>query len=216
MRIRDERVTVIAPSGAKVGSTFRSIQIQATPAIGVDVLKGKRIQMYKVFFVTCIAGAMSFSVTHADVVDSFEIGSGASTSTFLFQFTNGNQYLYEVSYDEPMSGQDVVEFIMNEQAGYFVADIVSYSFGDVLNGLGIGDDFDEGFGTPPDYLDYWHYWTKDDVVDEWESSFVGFGDRTVTDGSWDGWVFNSNDAPVPAGASLITLSCLATTRRRRR
>ena len=174
------------------------------------------MQMKEFLVVTCIAGAMSVSLSHADVVESFEIGSGASTSSFLFQFTNGNQYLYEVSYDEPMSGQDAVEFIMNEQAGYFVADIVTYSFGDVLNGLEIGGDFDEGFGNPPDYLDYWHYWTKDDVMDQWESSFVGFSDRTITDGSWDGWVFNSNDAPVPAGASLITLSCLAATRRRRR
>ena len=192
------------------------ILFQATPAVGVDVLVGKGKEMNRVFAVTCIAGAMSFNASHAEVVDTFEIGSGESTSSFLFQFTNGNQYLYEVSYDEPMTGQSAVEFMMAEQPEYFIADIISYSFGDALNGLVIGDDSDEGFGTPPDYLDYWHYWTKEDGLDSWESSFVGFGDRTISDGSWDGWVFNSNDAPIPAGASFITLSCMAAVRRRRR
>ena len=172
--------------------------------------------MNRVAFITCAACAVTCASSQADVIETFELGTGGSMSSFVFQFTNGNQYEYELSYDEPMSGQSAVEFIMNEQSGYFIADIVSYSFGDALNGLVIGDDSDEGFGSPPDYLDYWHYWTKEDVTESWESSFVGFGDRMISDGSWDGWVFNSNDAPIPAGAGFITLSCMVGMRRRRR
>ena len=173
-------------------------------------------KMKRTLAITCSVSALFSTVSHADVIETFEIGTGNSTSSFVFQFTNGNQYMYQINYDESMSGQSAVEFIMEEQMDYFVADIVSYSFGDALNGLNIGDDFDAGFGTAPEYLDYWHYWTKEDQTENWESSFVGFGDRMITDGSWDGWVFNSNDAPVPAGASLITLSCVGAMRRRRR
>jgi hypothetical protein len=173
-------------------------------------------KMRKTLAITCAASALIISVSHADVVETFELGTGDSTSSFVFQFTNGNQYMYEVSYDAPMTGQSVIEFIMDSQVDYFVADIVSYSFGDSLNGLAIGDDFDEGFGTPPDYLDYWHYWVKEDVSESWGFSSTGFGGREISDGSWDGWVFNSNDAPVPTGASLIALSCVGVMRRRRR
>jgi hypothetical protein len=120
--------------------------------------------MRKTLAITCGASALIISLSHADVVETYELGTGDSTSSFVFQFTNGNQYMYEVSYDAPMTGQSVIEFIMDSQVDYFVADIVSYSFGDSLNGLAIGDDFDEGFGTPPDYLDYWHYWVKEDVL----------------------------------------------------
>ena len=165
---------------------------------------------------TCVVSAFVVTMSHADVVDTFEIGTGESSSSFMFQFGNGNQYMYEFNYDGTMSGQSAIEAIMNAQVGYFVPGIVSYSFGDALNGLTIGDDSDSGFGTPPDYLDYWHYWTKEIESDEWNSSFVGFGDRMITDGSWDGWVFNSNDAPVPAGATVITLASMGALRRRRR
>lgn len=191
------------------------IQFQATPAVGVDVRK-RNEKMKKTLAITCAASALIVSVSNADVAETFELGTGNSTSSFVFQFTNGNQYLYEVSYDGIMTGQDAVEFIMDSQVDYFIADIVSYSFGDALNGLTIGDDSDEGFGTPPEYLDYWHYWVKEDATASWEASFSGFGGREISDGSWDGWVFNSNDAPIPTGASLIALSCVGVMRRRRR
>ena len=130
------------------------IGLQATPAVGVYVLDENE-KMRNTLVIACGAAALMTTLSHADVIETFDLGSGDSTSSFLFQFSNGNQYLYEISYDDPMTGQDAVEFIMESLESYIVADIVSYSFGDSLNGLAIGDDFDEGFGTPPDYLDYW-------------------------------------------------------------
>ena len=152
----------------------------------------------------------------ADIVDTFEIGMGASTSSLLFQFTNGNQYLYELSYSGEMTGREAFDVISDAQPGFFIPDIDVYSFGDSLTGLEIGSDADSGFGTPPDYLDYWHYWIRDSDLEPWDFASIGFSDRYLSDGSWDGWVFGSALAPVPGSASVLALISLSAVRKRRR
>ena len=169
-------------------------------------------------FTNCMVMVTLASVTvevSADIVSEFDLGTGANTSTVLFQFTNENQYLYTIRYDDPMTGRTVFDLISNEQPGYFVPDIQTFSFGDSLFGLAIGDDEDAGFGTAPEYLDYWHYWTKESESAEWEFSMIGFSDRILSDGSVDGWVFNSNDAPIPAPAAISAVLGLGLIRRRR-
>jgi MYXO-CTERM domain-containing protein len=151
----------------------------------------------------------------ADYVETFEIGDGALRSSILFQFTNANQYLYNINYNDELTGRTAFDFILAEQPDYFAPNIDTFSFGDVLVGLSIGTDSDAGFGTPPDYLDYWHYWTKNDNPAAWDASMIGFSDRALTNGSWDGWVFNSNDAPIPAPAGIAILAGLLRARRRR-
>ena len=168
---------------------------------------------------SCMAGLLSAclasSWTSAEVIETYQIGEGSSTSSIVFQFTNGNQYLYEVSYSDDLTGREVFDVISDAQPGFFIPDITVYDFGDSLTGLEIGSDSDSGFGTPPDYLDYWHYWVRDSGQDPWEFSSVGFSDRDLSDGSWDGWVFNSNLAPVPGSATVLILSGMLSTRRRR-
>ncbi|MFM7052675.1 MAG: hypothetical protein ACKOYN_11185, partial [Planctomycetota bacterium] len=61
-------------------------------------------------------------------------------------------------------------------------------------------------------------WTRGAAGTAWAESFVGFGDRAVANGSWDGWVFDSASAPqaVPApGAIAIAAVALLGVRRRR-
>ncbi len=162
--------------------------------------------------VTCLAG----STLHAEVVGEFEIGIGDSTSTSIVQFGNLNQYIFTINYDGSPTGRDVFDLMVEELPGFVIPEIESYDFGDFLYGLSIGDDHDEGFGTPPEYFDYWHYWTKDSMADEWESSLVGFSDRFLSDGSVDGWVFDSGDAPIPAPSTFIALLGAGSIRRRRK
>ena len=166
------------------------------------------------FVAMIVCGAVTSSLL-GEIVDEFDLGTGANTSTILFQFTNENQYLYTIRYDDPMTGRTVFDLISDEQPGYFVPDIQTFSFGDSLFGLAISDDEDAGFGTAPEYLDYWHYWTKESASAEWEFSMVGFSDRFLSDGSVDGWVFNSNNAPIPAPAAISAVLGLGLIRRRR-
>jgi len=155
---------------------------------------------------------------HASLVESFVIGSGANASFVQFQFTNNNTYLYEVRYDAPLTGRGMFDAIAVAQPSFFAFTYDSFSFGDFVTGITIGTDSDFGSGTPPDYLDYWHYWTRASETDSWNASFIGFGDRVVSDGSWDGWVFNSGSAPnaVPAPSVVALMALTGVSRRRRR
>jgi hypothetical protein len=159
----------------------------------------------------CIAGTAA-----ADLVGTWTVGTGSSSSFVQIEFGNGNTYLYECLWDGTMTGQGLFELIEGAQTGYFAYEVVSFSFGDALFGITAGGDTDAGFGTPPEYLDYWHYWTREGGGD-WNESFVGFGDRAVVDGSWDGWVFDSASAPsvVPAPGTCAILALAARRRRRR-
>ena len=166
--------------------------------------------------IVAIAIASSIiSTSYGELVDTFEVGTGEFTSEVLFQFENENQYLYKVQYSGTMTGRDLFDVMIDAQPDFFDATIDSYSFGDFLVDLTIGDDYNGGYGSPPDYLDSWQYWTSDGPFDDWASSMVGFSDRIVQDGSRDAWVFNSANAPIPAApVGFFMLGTVALRRRR--
>ncbi len=161
--------------------------------------------------------AIAASPASAELQGSYIVGTGSSASHLQFDFTNSHSYLYEVRYDGSLFGDDLLTIVAAAQPDFFAFEVTHYSFGDALTGVTIGADTDSGFGTPPDYLDYWHYWTRETSDAVWTESWTGFAERSVSDGSWDGWVFNSTGAPsaVPA-PSAFALLLIAARRRRSR
>ena len=162
------------------------------------------------------------SVAQGAIVASYTVGTGAQSSTVQFDFVTlgsgaTNTYLYEVRHDAGLFGDDLFAIIAAEQPTNFAFEVITFSFGDALFSVGIGSDSASGFGTAPDYLDYWHYWTRESAVQLWNESLIGFGDRAVSDGSWDGWVFNSGGAPatVPAPGALALFALVGLRRARR-
>lgn len=178
-----------------------------------------RLKHLKSFVIAASASVLAIGdLAQADLVGSYAVGTGASRSYLQFEFANSNTYLYEVRYDGILRGDDLFAIVAAAQPSFFSYQVVSFSFGDALFGVTIGGDSNEGFGNPPSYLDYWHYWTRASGTDAWTESFIGFADRVVANGSWDGWAFNSASAPnaVPApGALALLAGGLLTTRRRR-
>ncbi|MCH2143787.1 MAG: hypothetical protein MK082_01435 [Phycisphaerales bacterium] len=162
-----------------------------------------------------VCACLGTSGAQGEIEGEFEVGEGDLTSTIEFQFTNQNQYVYTLRHDGGLTGRDAFDIIESAQPDFFTPIIYSYDFGDFLFGLGIGSDSDEGFGTAPEYLDYWHYWTMEAGDDDWTNSMIGFSDRILLDGSSDGWVFNSNDAPIPAPATFLVALGAGLARRRR-
>lgn len=163
-----------------------------------------------------LAAALS-SLASAGLVGTFDVGNGLHASNLQFDFTNGNTYLYIVRYDGSLTGQDLLDIVKGAQPGFFDFETQSFPFGDALLGVTIGADSDAGLGTPPDFLDFWHYWIKGNVGDPWGFAPVGFADRIVSNGSWDGWVFGSNGEPssIPAPATALVILGVAIRRRRR-
>lgn len=157
---------------------------------------------------------------HADLVNRWGVGSGDSTAMIQFDFLSGNSYVVDVFFEGSLSGQEAIEMIAAEStsAGFtFNYDVISYSFGDFLVEIELDADSDYGDGSAPPYIDYWHYWSSEADA-AWEASMIGFGDRILTDGAADAWVFGTDDAPatIPAPATIAILLPAIAARRRRR
>ena len=127
-----------------------------------------------------LASALALFTTQdsrAGLVGSYTIGTGSQTSFVQFEFANQNTYLYSVRHDGNLRGSDLLAIMASGQPGFFSYQVVSFGFGDALFGVTVGADSNGGFGTPPDYLDYWHYWTRNGEAQAWATSMIGFGDR---------------------------------------
>lgn len=84
------------------------------------------------------------------------------------------------------------------------------------------DHYAEGWNTA-----FWSYWLGNSAPFDggtWDGALVGFGDRLLSDGDWDGWRFAPgfvSDAPrqpapaVPASAGLVVLAVAGLVARRR-
>ncbi|MCH2161402.1 MAG: hypothetical protein MK085_05965 [Phycisphaerales bacterium] len=168
----------------------------------------------------CLASVIAVT-SHAELVDTFTIGEGDTTAHIQFDFIVGHTYLYEIRWDgTSMTGRDVFDMIKTAQPDDFDFTYISYTFGDFLTSVTIGQDHDAGEGTtPPDYINYWHYWNRTDG-ESWQNAMSGFSDRILEDGSWDGWVFGVVDAPQeipsPGVFGLAGIAALVARGQRRR
>ena len=159
------------------------------------------------------------SVAMADLVDRWSVGSGDQTASLQFDFLDGDTYVFDISWTGELTGREAFDLITNDATDRFdfTFEVISYSFGDFLVGVGVDDAYDYGEGSPPDYVDIWNYWNADTTEDPWSFAPVGFSDRMLTDGARDGWVFGTTDAPavIPA-PGLLSAALVASLMRRRR
>lgn len=164
-----------------------------------------------------VAAAIVLSSPHAfaGIVATFDVGTGASTSTIQVDFSNGNGYLVNLSWTGSMDGFEAMQAVTAAVAGAQLQ-YDAYPFGNFVTGIGIGADYEYGTGDLWPIENYWHYWTE--VDGQWEMAMFGASDRTLTDGSKDAWVFGSSVAPqaVPAPGAIAVLAMAAVARRRRR
>ena len=162
--------------------------------------------------------AIAISNPHAfaGVVASYDVGTGASTSTIQVDFTNGNAYQVTLRWDTAMNGFDALQAATSAITGAALA-YDAYPFGNFVTGIGFDADYEYGNGDLWPIENYWHYWTE--VNGQWEMAMFGASDRMLADGSKDAWVFGSSDVPqaVPApGAAEIGAVCMWHRIRRRR
>lgn len=164
---------------------------------------------------------LSLSPAHADLIElePIQVGSGSASSFVQIEFFEGQTYLFEVFHvNAQTTGMDLLYTLDTELGDEFILDYQSFDFGNVITGLG----FDGLFESSDNEEDkWWWYWVRDSHGSEWEFSLAGVTDRIVSDGSWDGWVFGRDDAPVtikviPAPPATLALACLLFVGRRRR
>lgn len=172
--------------------------------------------MHRTVSAAAAFAAIAISNPHAfaGVVASYDVGTGASTSTVQVDFTNGNAYQVTLRWDTAMNGFDALQAATSAIAGAALA-YDAYPFGNFVTGIGFDADYEYGNGDLWPIENYWHYWTE--VNGQWEMAMFGASDRMLTDGSKDAWVFGSSDVPqaVPAPGALLALVAVARRSRRR-
>ena len=172
--------------------------------------------MHRTVSAAAAFAAIAISNPHAfaGVVASYDVGTGASTSTIQVDFTNGNAYQVTLRWDTAMNGFDALQAATSAIAGAALA-YDAYPFGNFVTGIGFDADYEYGNGDLWPIENYWHYWTE--VNGQWEMAMFGASDRMLVDGSKDAWVFGSSDVPqaVPAPGALLTLVAAARRSRRR-
>ncbi|MEE2718979.1 MAG: hypothetical protein VX727_04270 [Planctomycetota bacterium] len=156
----------------------------------------------------------------AAIIETYQVGTGFYTSAVQVDFANGNGYLFEVAWqDAGTTGWDLLLTIADELEVVDL-DYSTSEWGVFLQGITVQGDVDwgDGSGWSEGIEDYWHYWTGDSSSSGWSYSMIGADTRTVSDGSVDGWVFLSPDAPqaLPAPGAIALLAIGFVGRRRRR
>ena len=145
------------------------------------------------------------------------VGSGASTSHIVLDF-GPQSFQFDVHYDGSITGLEALELI--EDSSIFRLETQSFSFGELVSGMDYGGFKFAGVGTGGD--DFWSYYVGDG--ESWSFSGQGAGDRVLSNGSYDGWVWaaaqdGGPDFPIaipePAGVTLLTCAGLFLRRRRR-
>ena len=207
-----------------------------------------------------LASSSSFAAFTFDDID-FWVGQGANEAALVIDWNGGPEPVslaWGFRFDGAATGADMLMAVINADANLY-GRFSSFSFGDVIIGLGYdldGDGFSISDGTGFDpggvaftgtsdgataddaddhYAEgwntgFWSYWLgSGDPFDggAWDSSLVGFGDRVLSDGDWDGYRFAPGflaeqprepiaAIPAPAGTCLLVAGTCAGVRRRRR
>jgi len=175
-------------------------------------------------FLTASALGLGLSVSiasgNAIEIEPIQVGNGLVSSFVQIEFFEGQTFVFEVAYsDAEMRGFDLLVTIDQELGDDFTLEYLGPPDSAFVTGLGYDGFLDQGDGSGGD--DWWRYWIREDVAAAWEMSSVGPSDRIVDAGSWDGWVFGRNDAPVavklvPAPPATLALAGLLIVGRRRR
>lgn len=172
----------------------------------------------RIMALLAIIGTLTLSLP----ADAFltQVGDGDYLAHMVINFGNGSIYEFDVNFsDLAWTGQDLMNYI--EQETTLITHQQEFDFGGgpvfLLDGLEFDGNSDIGFQGGNNW---WQYWVRDDATDSWESSPVGFSDRTIADGSWDGWVYGNANPPVlipePGTLILFGVGMVALTAVRRR
>jgi hypothetical protein len=136
-------------------------------------------------------------------------GSGSAESYLVLDFENGtattpdDSYAFGYLYNPTAQpdGFTMVQALANAKIGFSYTS-TSYSFGDAIDSFSYHGLTEGGFQSSG----YWSYYTtaSDPVFTQADSSAVGMDDRTLSDGSYDGWAYDTGANPVPVTPMAVS------------
>lgn len=175
----------------------------------------RRITLAVVVFLQAFVVVFGCAPVLAQTLITQQVGSGSNESFFVLDFNDGasaQSYAFSYRYDGAKTGEDLLNALAGE-AGLRVTAQES-PFGLFVVSLGYNDQSQTGGAAG-----YWSYWLSPNGAD-WAFSGVGVRDRTLSDGSWDGWswaggfqatppqVPQANAIPEPSPLALVSIGLL--------
>lgn len=126
------------------------------------------------------------------------VGSGANQAHLVIQFGDNRGYEFDVFFEGTTTGLGLMDII--EAHTSLTTERDNFGFGIFIDGISFEGHSDIGYQGGENW---WHYWTKEDGLEPWQSPVIGATDRIVTDGAWDGWSYGRSAPPVPEPASVL-------------
>jgi hypothetical protein len=163
-----------------------------------------------------VCGLMVCGLADRAGADAISVGSGTNTATVYVGFKDGAMYEFDVSFDAPagetFTGLDLIDLVGDETPLS-----IAYGYGGgYVDGMSYEDHGNSGYGGGDDW---WHYWVAEEGDTGWTAPGYGAGDRVVSDGSMDGWIYGSAHTPPaipePATMALLAVGGLAVLARRK-
>ena len=135
---------------------------------------------------------------------SESVGAGASTSHIVVDF-GPQSYQFDVHYDGNFSGLQALEAIAANSDFQLATEL--YGLGRMVTRLDYGGYVQTGDGSNGD--DWWRYYAGDGNA--WSPMGLGASRRLLTNGSYDGWVWQGAqtavpDLPIAAGTAWTAAS----------
>ena len=143
------------------------------------------------------------------------VGTGSSESFLTLDFQDGttdHNSAFGYFYDGAKTGADMLAALTagtSLNIGYYPGYGPGDSSGVLVNSFSLNGHTKTGTNT-----DYWSYWLGSDGQ-TWNYSGVGASGRSLTNGSWDGWSWDANNANLapltPAAVPESSTVCLFAT-----
>ncbi len=156
------------------------------------------------------------TLTATSRVISEDVGVGVNTSHVIVDF-GPQSYDFAVHYNGSITGEDAMNLLAANTDLRF--GFKHFSFGDFRTSIDYGGYVDTGDGALGTH--FWSYWVGDGNT--WALG-PGFSSRTLTDGSYEGWVWRQAQStspdfavvPEPATGLFIAAAAMIFIHRRRR
>lgn len=176
----------------------------------------------KLHFISVAAVLMTVGMTaaHAQTFAPLitqTVGTGSEESFFTLDFQDGttdHNYAFGYKYDGTQTGADFLTALSSGTA--LTVSSSTSSYGVLVSSFGFNGHFKDSPGNS-----YWAYFTGTNGQD-WTYSEIGASDRTLSNGSWDGWSWDPDyhtgedaaprpltPAAVPEASSAVSLGVLA-------